>query len=165
MDEGLIIVLIAAIAFIGWVLYTYWGTVLTILALCAAVAVVVPLLIWGIRKYVYLITEPRVTMLVNNGNYTSALDELSRIPDAGFSLVDSTIAQHLDEVLAVLNQRNAELGSEVSRLKQNAERTIRSTGNLEDRLRVARETGHSEEFGKALIEQLAKSYGMRASRE
>ena len=165
MDEGLVIVLIAAIAFIGWVLYTYWGTVLTILALCAAVAVVVPLLIWGIRKYVYLITEPRVTVLVDQGNYTSALDEVSRIPEAGFSLVDSTIAQHLDEVLAVLHQRNAALGSEVSRLQKNAEHTILSTGNLEERLRVARETGHREEFGKALVEQLAKSYGMRASRE
>lgn len=160
MDEGAFVFVIMMIVAIGAIIYAFWEIVAAVLIFCA----ILPLLYWGVRKYIYLTNEPRIKMLIEKEDYDSALDELSQIPDAGISWLDSIRAEHLDEILEVLNNRNAELRGEVNQLKQQAEHTIFSTGTLEDRLRVVREAGQNEDFEKALIERLAHSYGMRTTR-
>jgi len=150
------VVVIALMLFIIALLIAFWKTVVAVLLLCA----ILPLLYYSIRKYIYLTNEPRAKILAERGDYHAALDALSNIPKPGISWMDAIRTEHLDEALQVLNQRNATLGNEVNQLMQHAERTSRSTGSLENRLQVARETGHNEDFDKALIARLAELYGM-----
>lgn len=166
VNEGLIILLLAVVAGAIWVVYTYWDIVLTLGIGAIAIAIVVPLAVWAVRKYLYLANEPPVRRTLDQEDFHKALEVLKNIPATDSPAVDRAVTQHLREALFALRKSNLALEGDVAALKAQAERKLRiSSNNLEDRLRAATDSSVHEDYAIAVLEQLAKTYGRRVVRE
>lgn len=131
-----------------------------------AIAIVIPFGILAVRKYLYLSNEPTVRTAIDQGDFHRAMELLKDIPAVNLQSVDTAVSAHLRETLSSLSASNAALEADVATLKATAQRRLRlSSQNLEDRLRAATESGGQEEYAMALLEQLARSYGMKVTRE
>lgn len=154
MEDGIVLVVIVC-AIVAFILYKYFTEVL----MFATAAGLIALFYWVYKQYTYMVNEPAVKKRFDEGRYESALQDLADIPSSSGSSADEAVAQHLNELCRKIQYENQQLSQRMDYLKATIAQRIQSTGNLEDRLKVAKSGGI--DYEKSLLQQLAKTYGLK----
>lgn len=145
-------------------MYNFFNTAFTWLLIGAMVGILIFIFLLVYKAFFYMVNEPSVKRRFDQGNYEAALQDLAEIPDSNGSSSDHAITQHLNQLCSRIHSENEYLTQRVAYLKSQVTKNIQTTGNLEDRLRVA-QSDSGIEYEKSLLQQLARTYGLRFDHE